>query len=146
MDFPASCGRWRCQLHPVQFPVPATVLSAPQAPARTLGALRKQALRVPPVVASDCCSVLSSSAAGRDWSLAAASCRIEKVAQRWGIDLRKGKVTGSFTYLLIVSGKFSLCVFNDATYELAEDAAATIHHFHCSRFPSQINVDCRLSN
>lgn len=32
MDFPASCGRWRCQLHPVQFPVPATVLSAPQAP------------------------------------------------------------------------------------------------------------------
>lgn len=82
MDFPASCGRWRCQLHPVQFPVPATVLSAPQAPARTLGALRKQALRIPQVVASDCCSVLSSSAAGCDWSLAAASCRIEKVAQR----------------------------------------------------------------
>lgn len=102
-------------------------------PCHTLKPLRKTLLIRQLSHPSGCClrllSRLLSSATGYDTSLTAVSCCVGKVAQRWGIDLRKGKVAGLFTYLIIFNFDFSL---SSSCYILThvEGAAATT----CSRF------------
>lgn len=106
--------------------IPFSFLSPPAswAPRRTLRPLRKTLLIRQLSRPSGCClrllSSLSSSAAGCDMSLTTVSYRIGKVAQWWGIDLRKRRSQGCSCTLLFSSSelKASVCamLLYQATY------------------------------
>lgn len=108
MHFPASCGRWRCHLRPVPFPVPVAILPTPQTLDHTLGPQRKNALsrtavssnQLPRIVPSNCSPVQGSVTSHGMWHVSHCCFLLDwksrTVVMNWPAERDSQKVSGCF--------------------------------------------------